>query len=75
MTEQHEMRLSDLDFGDDLLIIVCDICGRSLSFDSDKKGIWVPESMKIINEGDYDAGHTFYIGPIGFALSVSTEAG
>lgn len=73
MSNHHEMRQATLDFGDNLVLIVCDICGRSISFDSDDKGNLVPESLKFLNQGDLYVTHSFFPGGPGFTMSVMTE--
>ena len=65
------MNIESQNFNDNLKIIVCHECGRSLSFDSDENGNLVPGSMKVISQGDFFAIHTF--GSPGLSLSVEVR--
>ncbi len=64
----HTLHLSPIDFKDKIRIIACHDCGRSLSIEADAKGHLLWETMKVINQGDFEALHTF--GTTGLELSV-----
>ena len=59
MSNYHSMRLSDLDFGDSLKIIVCHQCNRSISVEADENGALVWKTLKVVNQGDFYALHQF----------------
>ena len=52
----HTMRLSEIDFGDDIKLLICDQCGRSVSYDTDDNGRFI---VKVVNQGDFNASHQF----------------
>ena len=52
----HVMRLSKIDFGDDIKLLICDQCGRSVLYDTDENGGVL---MEIVNQGDFFAQHNF----------------
>ncbi len=56
---EHELILSDLDFGDDLRLLVCHQCNRSLSVEATENGAFVWTTLKLINQGDFFALHWF----------------
>lgn len=59
MDNYHALHLSDLDFGDNLKIIVCHECDRSIAVEADENGAFMWKTMQIVNQGDFYALHQF----------------
>jgi len=59
MNDYHGMHLSNLDFGDNLKIIVCHQCNRSMSVEAGENGAFLWNTLKVVNQGDFYALHQF----------------
>ncbi len=66
----HTLTLSDLDFGDNLRLLVCHQCGRSVSVEADESGALLWGTMTVLNQGDFWALHWY---TDGLEMSVKVE--
>jgi exo-beta-1,3-glucanase (GH17 family) len=66
------MYLSELDFGDNLRIIVCPQCSRSISVESAENGALMWNTMQVINQGDFFALHNFSTFDDNSKISINT---
>ena len=55
----HKLHLSETDYGDDLRILVCYECSRSVSVKSTKSGAMLWATREVINQGDFYVLHEY----------------
>jgi len=71
--EYHNLTLSNMDFGDDLKILVCHQCAKSVAVEATEQGIPLWETMKVINQGDFFSLHAYSFFENNGSISISTD--
>ena len=76
MNDYHNMHLSNLDFGDNMKIIVCHQCDRSIAVEADENGVFIWKTMQVVNQGNFYAMHRFSTSEdVSISTSVRPPAG
>lgn len=63
----HELYLSPLHTSDNLKLLICHQCGRSLSIETTKTGALNWPTLKLIHQGNFFAIHHFHVQAIPYS--------